>query len=260
MGKRIDDGHGWILKGLRFVLTALVGVGAGLLGVPLIIGRPLLDSALAPVRVPAAADLLTLFITGMVLRVCLEERPLEHLRRMWRVIRDRSPTPAQKVLLLIIPLNLLLLSLPLSWGLTELYRASRRLAHPPDRDKVWTWASDGAGPRRFLEEYLREIPVDGRVLLAADEWRVPWAHALAYYLYPRATLMLPSEQERMILQSTQFHFSTPDPAMVPLPDWQIPSKADYRSFIAKERIEWVIFCPTGDPMDTVLLPAGDAFR
>ena len=97
VGKRIDDGHGWILKGLRFVLTALVGVGAGLLGVPLIIGRPLLDSALAPVRVPAAADLLTLFITGMVLRVCLEERPLEHLRRMWRVIRDRSPTPGQKV-------------------------------------------------------------------------------------------------------------------------------------------------------------------
>lgn len=256
-----DDVRSSVVRGTRHGLTAVLGVSAGVAlasfafpGIPLVIG----DSSL---RLPATDDAVLLVVVVALLRAAVEPRALEEAARIRRNAAGRPAGWLGIVLTLLLGLNLLLAAFSLGHSIPEAVRAAGRLASRSDPTaRVWSWASREAGPRPFLRKCLEETAPEGRILIAAPEWRDHRAYFLAYYLYPRSVMVLPTEQERLFFGPLHFRHREADPAMAPPVDLRPPTDEEYRDFIGERGIDKVILLPERETGRARILPAGEAFR
>lgn len=249
-------------QALRYALTVALGVCAGLAVVSGFAYRPEMIPAALELRIPPPERFtMPLALLG-ILRAAVEPGPLERLTRIRRACLRGPAGLLGMILYLLVFLNLLFMLDALWWhGTPQWTRALGRLARFPDG---WEGATKPArrliGPKRIFEECLEVVPPDGKILIAADEWPDRRPYFLAYYLYPRAIFVHPSDQERLFFSNCDLETRPADPGWIRHPV-DGPPEEHYRDFIRSEGIGWVILIRSPhDPDDCVLLPAGEVFR
>ena len=209
---------------------------------------------------PTLATACTVLFFGSILRGCAREGFLAGLHAARAEVRRRMPGRLRLLVYGPLLASVLLLPLGLGYAVSEILESVKESMERPEPPVPWLTMANRTGPPALVEKCLREIAPGERVLLAGSRPRQMRGFLLAYYLYPRPLYMLPGDRQEMFFEHRRAQFKVDDPAMLPFPARKAPTPAEYRAFIEKKGIDWVIVNVTDSAADATLVRAEEAFR